>query len=272
MAITVLQGMHYTLDNQQVWNKFKPLIVDGLGWPFIQSYEATKTGEERFKRFKTFGVTTKEQNPGSYKKRKPMEVRLQLLHFNGPYKSWMIAQFIKEHQTQHNELSDCKEPVPESKKVTDFLCGIHDPSLGNGLAHVYGDQNLLTNFDACQRYLQTIAAGTKVHQLMQNDRRNISGMGHEGGGHNGSKGATKWRSIRHNKYISPEKWKKLSCDVCMAGYKKREKYDGSENSYKKPTVKKDDGNNKDCQAVGAGTENKSNVDEEDPLAKEKLWI
>jgi hypothetical protein len=39
MATVVLETNHYNLDNKRVWIEFKPLIVDGPGWPLIKSYE-----------------------------------------------------------------------------------------------------------------------------------------------------------------------------------------------------------------------------------------
>jgi hypothetical protein len=44
VATTVLETNHYNLDNKRVWNEFKPLIVDGPGWPFIKVYERTNNG------------------------------------------------------------------------------------------------------------------------------------------------------------------------------------------------------------------------------------
>jgi hypothetical protein len=42
--MTELTGRHFQQDNKRVWNKLKPLVVDGPGWVFIKSLEATKHG------------------------------------------------------------------------------------------------------------------------------------------------------------------------------------------------------------------------------------
>lgn len=44
MATTVLEMNHNKLDNKMVWNEFKPLIVDGPGWPFVKVYKKTNNG------------------------------------------------------------------------------------------------------------------------------------------------------------------------------------------------------------------------------------
>jgi hypothetical protein len=93
--------------------------------------------------------------------------------------------------------------------VTDFLAGITDSSLGNGLSFVYGNPNLLSNFDTCQKYLQTIAASTRIHQLLQSGKqRDIGAV--SGGQNKKGKEKGKRKPTRHQEYILPDKWKKLS--------------------------------------------------------------
>jgi hypothetical protein len=238
MATTTLQGNHFSLDNKRVWNEFKPLIVDGPGWPFIKVYEKSNNGRGAVR-----DLFSQNQGENSRMIRKQKAyARLQTLRFSGPRKSWTFAQYIKEHQTQHNELHDCQEPVPESKKVTDFLAGITDSSLGNGLSFVYGNPNLLSNFDSCQKYLQTIAASTRIHQLLQSGKqRDIGAV--SGGQNGGPKGKGKDRSkrkpTRHREYISPEKWKKLSREERSAVFQKRETDDANGTGYQKKKPEKD---------------------------------
>ena len=47
--------------------------------------------------------------------------------YRGPRKSYTYQQYVALHQDAHNELEDCNEAVPETKKVTDFLAGISCP-------------------------------------------------------------------------------------------------------------------------------------------------
>jgi hypothetical protein len=242
MATTVLATNHFNLDNKRVWNEFKPLIVDGPGWPFIKTYEKTSNGRGAVR---DLWSQNQGENSRMIRKQKAY-ARLQTLRFQGPRKSWTFAQYIKEHQTQHNELDDCKEPVPESKKVTDFLAGITDTSLGNGLSFVYGNPNLLTNFDACQKYLQTIAASTRIHQMLAKGKeRDIGAVGGEGAGK--GRGKRGGKPVRHREYISPDKWKKLSREERSAVFQKREKDDANGKGYqkreKKPDKEKEKGRN-----------------------------
>ncbi|KAI2494735.1 hypothetical protein MHU86_19772 [Fragilaria crotonensis] len=65
-------------------------------------------------------------------------------------------------------------PVPESKKVADFLKGITDPKLESAVSVVLGDPKLLNNFQACQQYLSTTVENRAT--LERSKERNISGV------------------------------------------------------------------------------------------------
>jgi hypothetical protein len=183
IATTVLQGRHYQLDNRRVWNELKPLVVDGPGWVFIQTLEDTKNGRNAV-------LTLKRQNEGENSvmiRKQKAYTALKNLAFTGPRKHWTFSQYVTGHQKAHNELEACSEPVPETKKVTDFLGGITDPSLGAGLANVYGDTNKLQSFEACQQYLSTIVASTNVHKRNINAARGVAGLGTGDDEHGGRK-------------------------------------------------------------------------------------
>jgi hypothetical protein len=171
IAITELRGRHYQLDNRRVWNELKPLVVDGPGWVFIKTLEDTKNGRNAI-------ITLKRQNEGENStmiRKQKAYTALKNLAFTGPRKHWTFSQYVTGHQKAHNELEACHEPVPETKKVTDFLGGITDPSLGAGLANVYGDIQKLQSFETCQQYLCTIVASTNVHKRNLNAARSVAG-------------------------------------------------------------------------------------------------
>jgi hypothetical protein len=79
-AMAVLETNHYLLDNKRVWNKFKPLVVDGPGWPFIKSYENATNG-----RGVVLDLWSQNQRENSQIIRKPKAyARLATLRFQGP--------------------------------------------------------------------------------------------------------------------------------------------------------------------------------------------
>jgi hypothetical protein len=126
------------------------------------------------------------------------------------------------------------------KKVTGFLARITDSSLGNRLSFVYGNLNLLANFDSCQKYLQTIAASTRIHQMLQKGKeRDIDAVG-EDKGRGKVRGKRQGKpAVRHQKYILPEKWKKLRQEERLAVFQKQETDDANGKWYQKKEKKPD---------------------------------
>ena len=44
IAITSLNGMHFEIDNKQVWQEVKALVIDGFGWSYIKQFEQLSDG------------------------------------------------------------------------------------------------------------------------------------------------------------------------------------------------------------------------------------
>jgi hypothetical protein len=137
---------------------------------------------------------------------------LKNLAFTGPRKHWTFSQYVTGHQKAHNELEACLELVPETKKVTDFLGGIADPSLNTGLANVYGDIAKLQSFEACQQYLSTIVASTNVHKRNLNATRGVAGLGTDDDGRGGKKPKIEARNypLHQWKMFTPAEQKKIN--------------------------------------------------------------
>jgi hypothetical protein len=79
---------------------------------------------------------------------------------------------VEVHQGAHNTLLDLNEPVPETKKVTNFLASITDPRLSNTKDLILGDAQRLQDFESCQQYLKTLI----YNKMMQEKHeRQVSG-------------------------------------------------------------------------------------------------
>ena len=98
-------------------------------------------------------------------------------------KQFTFAKYLATHQTAHNELGDCNEPIPETKKVSDFLAGIADSSLEAGITCVLSEERYQDSFEATQPFLGTLVANQMIHHQAERgggDERNVSSA--EGGG------------------------------------------------------------------------------------------
>ena len=183
IATTVLEGPHYLLDNTTLYDEFKPLVVDGPGWSFIKKFDKAKDGRKAV-------LALKKQAEGlsaTQTRKAAAYASLTASVYRGARRGYTYDNYVSVHQEAHNELLDLEEPVPETKKVTDFLKGIQDPVLAVGKTVVLGDPIKMSDFQECQQYLGTIVQNTGNQAKLE---RNVSaartGNGGGGGGLEGS--------------------------------------------------------------------------------------
>jgi hypothetical protein len=179
ITITALNGTHYELDNRTLYDEFKPLVVDGPGWSFIKKFDRSKDGRSAV-------LTLKSQAEGTSAKltrKQAAYASIASSTYLGPRKGFTFSSYVTLHQSAHNELLDLDEPVSESKKVTDFLKGIRDPSLNTGKSIVLGDPAKLGDFEECQQYLSTVVQNMSAQMKSE---RQVSSAVSEGGGRGGS--------------------------------------------------------------------------------------
>ena len=127
--------------------------------------------------------------------------------YRGHQKNYPFSSYVTQHQKAHNELLDCGEPIPESKKVTDFLNGITDNSLHAAIVFVNGDSAKLNDFDECQLYLSSLVANTATQKASLRNRRGVASTSTRGG--RGGRGRGGSQKVV-DKFYTAEEWKKLS--------------------------------------------------------------
>jgi hypothetical protein len=163
IATTVLAGVHYQLDNMMIYNEFKPLAVDGPGWGFIKKFDESKDGCHAV-------LTLKKQAEGQLAQQTCKALAYTTLNtssYHGPCRGYSFTNYVSLHQEAHNELLDLDKPVPETKKVTDFLKGIQDPALAVGKSIVLSDPIKMSNFEECQQYLGMFIQNTGVQAKLE---------------------------------------------------------------------------------------------------------
>jgi hypothetical protein len=170
IAITALNGTHFDLDNRTLYDEFKPLVVDGPGWSFVKKFDRAKDGRSAV-------LALKAQAEGTSAKltrKQAAYASIASSAYLGPRKGFTFASYVTLHQSAHNELLDLDEPVSESKKVTDFLKGIRDPTLNTGKSIVLGDPVKLGDFEECQQYLSTVVQNMSAQ--MKSERQVSSAL------------------------------------------------------------------------------------------------
>ena len=192
-AITVFRGEHYTRDNSTMYTLLKECILDCPAWTFIKKFEKKKDGRGAFMALKT----QCEGTSSILTRKNAAYASLSTCAFKGSTRHYTFQNYVTLHQKAHNELEELDEPVSETKKVSEFLKYISDPTLQMGLQIVMGDPAKLDNFELCQQYLSTLQTNT---EQQRRNKRNISGVSGE------SQGSTKKPKDR---YYSSEEWHEL---------------------------------------------------------------
>ena len=194
--VTLLEGQHFRLDNQLVWNELKSLVSDGPGWSFIKSYEKKTDG-----RSAVLALIRQHDGENSrLMRKKKAYATLKSLSYKGPRKAWTFDNYVEAHQKAHNDLEDCGEPVPEGKKVADFLDGIDDSVLQYGKTAILGDPERNENFLSAQQFLSTLVASTRVQDRSQRTIGSVS----RNHGKNNRNNKSKTRNYTR------EEWSKMS--------------------------------------------------------------
>ncbi len=206
VATTLLEGDWFFLDNQRVYDEFKSLVLKGPGWGFIKTYDRRKDG-----RSAVLALRRQAEGTSATQTRKTSAyAAVSNARYSGQKKAFPFAKYVEVHQTAYNTLEELGEPVPDTKKVTDFLAGITDPRLSNAKDTVLGDVAKLQNFEECQQYFQTLVFNKSTQDKHE---RNVSGLTGDIPKGNAKKEGGKKHNKPHNEIsvrsYSEAEWKKL---------------------------------------------------------------
>jgi len=175
--MTTLTGPWFELDNQHIFEEFKALILKGPGWKFIKAYDRTKNC-----RGAVLALHRQCEGISAVQTRKAAAyAKIASARYSGQKRQFSFDSYVEIHQEAHNTLSDLEEPVPETKKVTDFLAGITDTRLSNAKDLILGDPQKLQDFELCQQYLKTLVYNKTTQDKHE---RQVSGLNRQQQGRN----------------------------------------------------------------------------------------
>ena len=159
-ALAVHEKADYKTDNQRLFLILKPLLIEGPGWPFAQPFnkKSSHDGRAAF-----MALKRQAEGTAAIVARKAASYKLiRDATFTGRAHSYSLDKYIAVHQKAHNELLSLNEPVPETKKVSDFLAGITGDILQTSKEVIAGSPSKHSSFEACQQYLKTVYTARKL--------------------------------------------------------------------------------------------------------------
>jgi hypothetical protein len=123
-AIVPLRGRLYDLDNRAVFDSLKSRMLIGPAWTWIQNYDVKRDGRSAWQALKAHF-----EGVGSQIRLKTAAyASIKRAEYKG-HKNFDFDLNKKIHTQAHADLKRYGEPVPETKKVKDFLDGITEASL-----------------------------------------------------------------------------------------------------------------------------------------------
>jgi hypothetical protein len=150
-AVVPLRGRYYDLDNRVVFDSLKSRPLNSPAWTWIQDYHARRDGRAAWKALKAHFEGVGSQiclKTAAYASIKRTEYK--------GHKNFDFDLYKKIHTQAHSDLKRYGEPVPETKKVKDFLDGITEPSLQPVKYTIAGFPNLMNNFTEASNYIGQI--------------------------------------------------------------------------------------------------------------------
>jgi hypothetical protein len=171
ISTTRTTGPSFQRDNHTLFDLLKVLSIDGSCWNFIEQYKTTRNGRAAF-------LMLKKQAEGDYAqtaKKNQAYLLIEKAHFSGKGK-FTLAQYTSVHQSAHNKLEACGEPVPETKKVSDYLLGITADALATAKNITHSRNDLSTDFSVCQQFMQSTYGKM---QVVKGGARSIGGVSQE---------------------------------------------------------------------------------------------
>jgi hypothetical protein len=150
-AIVPLSSHYYNLDNHVVFDSLKSRLLNGPARTWIQDYDNKRDGRAAWKSLQAHyeGVGSQiHLKNAAYSSIKRAE-------YKGA-KNFDFDLYKKIHTQAHSDLKRYGGPVPETKKVKDFLDGITELALQPVKFTIAGFPNLMNNFTEASNYIGQI--------------------------------------------------------------------------------------------------------------------
>jgi hypothetical protein len=145
----VLQGAEYNTNNGIVYDLLQSLTLNGPAWPWINSFQRARDGRGAWKSLITY------YKGDSMKTRSKQECydAIAKATYQGTKRNFDFSTYVAVHQQAHQDLIRLGEPIPENKKVRDFLQGIIDPQCTNIKLSILANAIFMNDFPQAVNYM-----------------------------------------------------------------------------------------------------------------------
>jgi len=141
----------YNTNNGVVFDLLQLLTLNGPAWTWINAFQVSRDGCNAWNSLINFyeGDSTKTRN------KQECYDAIAKASYQGPRRNFDFNSYATIHQQAHQDLVRLGEPIPENKKVRDFLNGITDPHCSNIKLTVLANAAYLNDFMLTVNYIAT---------------------------------------------------------------------------------------------------------------------
>ena len=226
-AMVPLLSSYYDEDNHAVFDSLKTRLLNCPAWTWVQDYDIKRDGRAAWKALQAHF----EGTGGQIRMKTAAYASIKRAEYKGS-KNFDFDLYKRIHTQAHADLKRYGEPVPEMKKVKDFLDGISEPTLQPVKYTLAGFPHLMNNFAEAANYIGQIVDMNKksdsiIRQVSSSSSSNRSydshsgrtggrggrgrGRGfHRGGRGRGRGGRNAGRGVQNaGRWISQEDWQNM---------------------------------------------------------------
>ncbi len=186
----ILHGPEYNTNNGIVYDLLQSLTINGPAWAWINAFQNTRDGCNAWMSLINY------YKGDSAKARSKQECydAIAKATYLGARRNFNFSSYVAIHQQAHQDLVRLGEPLPENKKVRDFLQGINDPQCANIKLSVLSNSILMNDFPQAVNYIAsaidmiTKNTSTSAQQISELNRSGYRGCGRGRGRGRGGRG------------------------------------------------------------------------------------
>lgn len=193
-------GPEYNTNNGIVYDLLQSLTLNGPAWSWISGFQRSRNGRGAWKAL----IEYYEGDAMQMRSKQQCYDSIAKASYQGWKRNFDFSAYVAIHQQAHQDLARLGEPIPENKKVRDFLQGITDPQCNNIKLNVLSNPVFMNSFSSTINYMasaidmisKNTASTTRQISEYNSGSSQRTGRGYNRGRGRGGRGGRNNRSGR----------------------------------------------------------------------------
>ena len=193
-------GPEYNTNNGIVYDLLQSLTLNGPAWSWISGFQRSRNGRGAWKAL----IEYYEGDAMQMRSKQQCYDSIAKASYQGWKRNFDFSAYVAIHQQAHQDLARLGEPIPENKKVRDFLQGITDPQWNNIKLNVLSNPVFMNSFSSTINYMasaidmisKNTASTTRQISEYNSGSSQRTGRGYNRGRGRGGRGGRNNRSGR----------------------------------------------------------------------------